>query len=304
VPDLIVIVGPTAAGKTAAALAVAAAVPAEVVSADAVQIYRGLDIGSAKPTAAERAAVPHHLVDVADPTETYSAARYVAAADDAIRAIQAAGRTPLVVGGCGLYVKALLYGLCEAPPADPGLRAALVAEEARLGPGTLHARLAGVDPPTAARLHPADQVRIVRALEVQALTGRRLSDVQASHGFSAPRYPAVVWGLDPGRDVLADRIERRVRQMMNDGFMNEVERLLASGVPDSAPGLQSPGYRELVRHLHGDLPLDEALRLTVRAHRHYARRQRTWFRKTAGLTWYARPEDLPVSRIGSSPRAT
>jgi len=293
-PDLIVIVGPTASGKTAAALAVAAAVPAEVVSADAVQIYRGLDIGSAKPTAAERSTVPHHLVDVADPTETYSAARYAAGADAAIQEILAAGRTPLIVGGCGLYVKALLWGLCEAPPADAVLRAALEADEVRLGPGALHARLSGVDPVTAARLHPADRVRIVRALEVHALTGRRMSEVQASHGFAAPRYQAEIWGLDPGREVLATRIDQRVLRMMSDGFLNEVRSLLESGVPASAPGLQSPGYRELVRHLQGDLPLDEAIRLTSAAHRHYARRQRTWFRKTAGLTWFARPEDLPL----------
>ncbi len=291
------ICGPTATGKTAAAIRLCQTRGGEVVSADAVQIYRHLDIGSAKPSAAEQAAARHHLIDVVDPRERYSAARYVQDAGRAIEDIRQRGGLPVVTGGCGLYIRALLYGLMPAPPADPELRDALEAEEREQGPGHLHGRLRDVDPVAAERLHPADLVRIVRALEVHALTGKPISAHQAEHGFAEPRYRAVVWGIDPGKDVLRDRIDRRVERMMEDGFLREVDGLLGAGYQRDDPGLGSPGYRELAAHLAGELPLDEAVRLTQRAHRHYARRQRTWFRKTRGLTWYPDVDSLPFDEI-------
>jgi len=296
-PELVVICGPTAAGKTDAAIRACDALGGEVVSADAVQIYRHLDIGSAKPSAADQAAARHHLIDVVDPAERYSAARYVTDAERAIAGIREQGFVPVVAGGCGLYIKALIYGLCPAPPADPDLRARLEAAEAEGGAGTLHAALGPIDPPTAARLHPADLVRIVRALEVYQLTGRPISAHQADHGFARPRYRAVVWGLDPGRESLTERINARVDRMMEEGFLAEVSWLLDQGYDRQTPGLTCPGYRELAAHLDGDLALDEAVRLIQRSHRRYARRQRTWFKKTPGLTWYSGADDLPLGSL-------
>ncbi len=298
VGDLLVICGPTASGKTGGAIRVCQELGGEVVSADAVQIYRHLDIGSAKPTAAEQAAARHHLIDVVEPTERYSAARYMADATAAIDEILTRGHRVVVAGGSGLYIKALMYGLCPAPPADLAVRARLEAEEVAGGAGTLYAALERVDPPTAARLHPADLVRIVRGLEVYELTGRPMSAHQADHGFAKPRYRAVVWGIDPGREILTERIDARVHQMMEEGFVAEVAGLLERGYSGDSPGLSCPGYREMTAHLAGDLAMDEAIRRIQRSHRRYARRQRTWFKKTPGLTWYGDAEALPLSELG------
>ncbi len=296
-PELVVICGPTASGKTGAAIGVCEALGGEVISADAVQIYRHLDIGSAKPTAEERAAAPHHLIDFLEPSERYSAARYVTDAEQAMDGIRRRGHVPVVAGGTGLYIKALLYGLMPAPPADPDVRAALEAEENAGGVGTLHAQLTQLDPTTATRLHPADRVRIVRALEVYRLTGRPISAHQADHGFAEPRHRAVIWGLDPGRELLTERINMRVDQMMEQGFLAEVEGLLERGYTPEDPGLTCPGYKELVAHLAGDLELAEAVSLIRRSHRRYARRQRTWFKKTPGLTWYENGHSLPLEEL-------
>lgn len=286
---MLAIVGPTASGKSAVALAVAEACGAEIVSCDSMQVYRGLDIGTAKPTAAERTRVPHHLIDVAEPDEPFSAARYAALADRAIAEIAARGRPVIVVGGTGLYLRALRWGLVDAPPRDDALRAQLYAEEAAR-PGALHARLAAVDPEAAGRLAPRDLVRVVRALEVHALTGRPIS---AHHAAHAPRerHPMQVFVLDPPRDVLDRRIAARTDEMLAAGWVDETRRLAARYGRAVAP-LGAVGYREILMFLEGALAEAELRPAIVRATRHYARRQRTWFRKEREVTFFADADAL------------
>ncbi len=275
---LLVLVGPTAAGKSAVALAVAEAVGGEIVSADSVQVYRGVDLGSAKPTAAEQARVRHHCIDLADPTEQLDAATWAAAADAAIADARARGRVPIVCGGTGLYVRALLHGLTDLPDPPPDVRDAVRADLAARGPAALHAELAAVDPQAAARVPPTDPQRITRALEVYRATGRPLSAWQADHGFRPRRYDAHVVGLWPDRDVLRARIYARARAMLASGWPDEVRALLARGVPPDAPPLRALGYREVVAHVLGHLPAADLPDAVARGHWQYARRQLTWFR--------------------------
>jgi tRNA dimethylallyltransferase len=272
--------GPTASGKTAAALAVARALPVEIVSVDSALVYRGMDIGTAKPTPAERAAVPHHLIDVLDPAEAYSAARFVADAERLIRDIRSRGRLPLLVGGTMLYFKALQGGLDAMPSADAVLRAAIDAEAARDGWPALHARLARLDPATAERLAPNDAQRIQRALEVVRLTGRPLS---AWHGAARPAAPPLpMISLEPrDRAWLHTRIAARLRAMLELGLLDEVRRLRARG--DLHPGLPSMrcvGYRQAWAALDAGTP--EALAAwperAIAATRQLAKRQLTWLR--------------------------
>lgn len=281
---IVCLVGPTASGKSSLALELAAHLGGEIVSADSRQVYRGLDIGTAKPTRAERAQVPHHLLDVVNPTEAFDAARFRSAAAAALAAIQARGRPALVVGGTGLYVRVLLRGLCPAPPRVPRLRGVLADIAAERGAPALHRGLVAVDPVTAARVHPHDVVRIVRALEVALASGRRLSDWQAAHGFAERPYDALVIGLERPVAELDARIASRARAMFAAGFVDEVRALRARGVPADAPGLRTVGYREL---LAGDPGGDEAAALAavMRATRRFAKRQRTWFRGEPGIVW-------------------
>jgi tRNA dimethylallyltransferase len=273
-PPVLAIVGPTASGKSAIAFELALRVAGELVSCDSRQLYRELDIGTAKPTRAERDAVPHHLVDVASPKERYSAMRWADEARAAITDIQQRGRRPIVVGGTGLYLRALRFGLADAPPSDEALRQALYDEEAH-HPGLLHRRLEALDPPTAARLHPRDLVRVVRALEVWTLTGQPLS-VHFAEQPRGERLPMQVFVLDPG-ERLGERIEARVQAMLAAGFVDEVRRARAV-YGSEAPGLDSVGYREIAAHLDGRLTASELPLAITRATRRYARRQRTWFR--------------------------
>lgn len=291
-PPLVLLVGPTAVGKTAAAVAICQELDAEVVNADSVQVYRGLDIGSAKPTPDELAAAPHHLVDVADPDQEMSAARWAGLAEAAIAGIAARGKRALVSGGTGLYVKALLHGLAPAPPVDPELRRRLRDEWEALGQAAMHARLAGLDPASAARLHPADRQRVLRALEVAVQTGQPLSARQAAHGFAPARYPYLALGLDRPREELFQRIEARCRQMWQGGLLEEVAGLLAAGLPPTAHGLNSLGYRQAVAVLTQGRDPGEALEEMIRQTRAYAKRQLTWFRALKGIHWH-HPDDLP-----------
>ena len=281
---LIVLTGPTASGKTAAAFQLANELPIEVVSADSRQVYRGMDIGTAKPTAGERARVPHHLVDIIEPHATYSAHRFVQDARRAIDDICRRGRLPLVVGGTGFYIKALVDPvlLAEVPP-DPELRRDLEALQEREGAAGLAARLQRTDPQRAATIDRANPRRLMRAIEV--------AEGSRSVGNSPAPPPSAIFGIDHPADVLADRIEWRVHDMYANGLVEETRHLLKCGIPRDAPALTGVGYREAAAVLDGSLALDEAKQRTVSRTRQFARRQRTWFRHQLPVHWRS-PETI------------
>ncbi len=285
-PPLLVIVGPTGVGKTSVAVRLAARLSMEAVNADSRQVYRGMDIGTGKPTVEERAALSHHLLDVVNPDERYHAARFRADAIEAIEEIGSRGRLPVVVGGTGLYVRALLKGLKPAPPADPALRAELEAFAASHGWPALHARLARVDPEAAGRLHPNDRVRIVRALEVQSRGRAAAGDTAAGdwrHGI--PPWRLLVAGLSQTRERLNARLAERARGMAAHGMMEEVKRLLAAGYDESLPSMGGIGYRQFCAVLRGRMTEAEALRTMIRDTARYAKRQMTWFGRDAEIRW-------------------
>jgi tRNA dimethylallyltransferase len=285
-----VVAGPTASGKTALAVALARRLGGEIVNADSQQVYRGLDVGTAKPTAAERAAVPHHLLDLVAPGEGMDAARFVALADAAIRDVASRGRLPIVAGGTGLYVRALLHGVVAAPGRDPALRARLEQEAERLGRPALHARLAAIDPASAERIRANDLVRIIRALEIAA-GGRLPSELHASHSFREDRYDATLLALDPPRAELHARIDARVREMFGGGLLDEARALLAPA--GGAPPPRLPlAYAEAIAVVRGELELEEAIRRVQVAHRRYARRQIVWLRAERGVEWLRPPVDV------------
>jgi tRNA dimethylallyltransferase len=289
-PKVAALVGPTASGKTSLAVAVARRLPVEAIACDSRTVYRGLDVGTAKPTADERAALPHHLLDVAEPWEDFSAARFAELADRAIADIAARGRLPLLVGGAGLYLRAVLEGVFAAPPKDPALRAALERHAAEVGPGEIHRELAAVDPATAARLPPNDVVRIVRALEVYRLTGRPISWHHERDRDRPPRYRAVVLALAPDRDELARRMRIRAEAMFDEGLVEEAVRLAAD--PRTRARLERlMGYREALLLAAGAIDRDEAIRRTALEQRRYAKRQLTWFRAVPEVRWLPWPPD-------------
>jgi tRNA dimethylallyltransferase len=286
---LLVLAGPTASGKTALAIDLARRLGGEIVNGDSQQVYRGLDVGTAKPTAAERAAVPHHLLDVVAPGQGMDAARFVSLADRAIADIAGRGRFPLLVGGTGLYLRALLHGVVAAPGRDPALRARLEEEAARHGRPALHARLAAVDPEAAARIRPMDLVRVVRALEIAA-GGRRASELHAAHGFREHRYAATLLAIDLPRAELHARIAARVGAMFAGGLLEETRALLAAGGGE-LPARVPIGYAEAAACLRGEISREEAARRVEVAHRRYARRQVIWLRREPGVRWIAPPHD-------------
>jgi tRNA dimethylallyltransferase len=275
-PRLLAIVGPTASGKSRLGLALAGRLAGEILCCDSVQVYRGLDIGSAKPTRAEQAQVPHHLLDLVDPDEPFHAARWAAQARETIGQVVARGHLPIVVGGTGLYFRALLRGLFEAPPPDPAIRSRHQQEAREQGVPALHSRLAGIDPQAAARIRPADLVRISRALEVFEQTGVPLS---ALHRAAPPPPPLDCFGvmLDPPQAELRARVATRVDAMLAAGWLDEIRALRAAGF-GAARALQSLGYRQLGQFLDGELTLEAAVVAAKQATAAYARRQRTWFR--------------------------
>jgi tRNA dimethylallyltransferase len=283
---IVALVGPTGAGKTDLGIALAQQFDAEIINADSRQIYRRLDIGSAKPTPQQRAAVPHHLVDVAEPDEPFDCARFRTLARAAIDDITRRGKRVLIVGGTGLYIKALLHGLFEGPSRDPALRTALLLEEAH-APGTLHQRLRSVDPAAATRLHPHDHRRLVRALEVYQLTGQPISTWQAQHHFASNEFDTCVLGLLLPRTELYERINARCHAMVDAGLVDEVQRLYADGFDPHLPALRSPGYREVGDHVHGLYDVPTAIARMAQATRQLAKRQLTWFRADKRIAWCA-----------------
>lgn len=275
--ELLIVVGPTASGKTELAVRLAERFGGEIIGADSVQIYRGFDLGSGKPTTEERQRAPHHLVDCADPGEPFDAQRFAERASQALAEIRARGRVPIVCGGTYLWVRALVRGLAPAPPADAAIRAEHAAFVAAEGRAALHARLAVVDPESAARLAPNDSLRVSRALEVHALSGRTQSAWHAEHGFRTERHKARLYGVARERDELDRRIERRTRAWLEQGWIDEVRGLLALG-HGAARAMGSVGYRQIHEHLDGRIAAADLEASIVRATRVFVRRQRTWLR--------------------------
>jgi len=288
---LTVVAGPTASGKSALAVQLARVLDAELVSADSQQLYRHFDIGTAKPSAEELEAVPHHLVSVLDPLDRCSAARWAKLADEAIADIHARGKRVVVVGGTGLYLRVLLHGVVDAPGSDQALRDRWEALADEQGEAALHALLAQVDPAEARRLPPADRVRIIRALEIHALTGEPASARRASHGFQEARYPYVLHVLDPPRQALYAAINARAQAMFDQGLVDETRALVEQGYRAAAP-MESVGYAQALECLDGTMTLEQAVADTAQKTRHYAKRQWTWFKKEPGARLVAPPYDV------------
>jgi tRNA dimethylallyltransferase len=297
VSELVVIVGPTASGKTALGAAFAQRVGGEVVSADAFAVYRGLDVGTAKPEPALREAIRHHLIDVADPAERYSAGMFVRDADAAIADIRGRGKVPVVVGGTHFYVRALLFGLFPEPAKDSVLRDQLEEEWAR-DRAQVRARLAALDPAAAARIAANDRQRTLRALEVCLAAGRAMSELWQEYPRGAPRYAFTLLGIGPDRRELHARIAERVDRMFAAGLIDEVRGLLAGGLPPGCHALKAIGYRESCGVLAGELTVAEAAEAAAAATRKLAKRQMTWLRGDSGVQWLAgRGDELLAAAV-------
>jgi tRNA dimethylallyltransferase len=284
-PKIIIICGPTALGKTSTAINVAETFNGEIIGADSMQIYRYMDIGTAKPTTDEQSRVAHHMIDLIDPDEHFDARQFAETAYEKIMKLYAGGVTPFVVGGTGLYIKALANGLFKAGRADIRVRERLQ-EQARIyGSDFLHQRLRRHDPDTAERIHPNDSCRIIRALEVHELTGKPITAFQREHGFKDNRFRVLKIGLHINREVLYDRINHRVDTMIDSGFLDEVKGLLEMGYSDDLKSMQSIGYRHLIDFIKGRCSWDETIRTLKRDTRRYAKRQLTWFKADPTIVW-------------------
>lgn len=290
-PRIFVIGGPTASGKSALALELAERLNGELVCADSLTVYRGLDIGSAKPSEADRQRVPHHLLDILNPDQPFTAADFRAAAATVIEEILRRGRRPIVVGGTGLYLRVLLGGLTTAPGEDPQVRERLRLRAATEGGAALQEELRRVDPESAARCHPNNLVRILRALEVWQTTGQPLSALQQQHGFAEQPYDALFIWLDLERQELYRRIEQRVDTMLAHGLMDEVRQLLAAGIKPSVKPLQAIGYKEVLLYLDGQIDQTALAELIKRNTRRLAKRQQTWFKGESNALAVAYPKN-------------
>ena len=296
-PKIIVICGPTGIGKTSVAVELAEKLGGEIISADSMQIYRYMDIGTAKPTVAEQARVVHHMVDIIDPDEDFDAVGFAGMAREKVMQLHQAGVLSVVAGGTGLYIKALLQGLFQSNPVDPKIRERLNQEAAESGSRHLHERLQQVDPDTADRLHPNDTYRIIRALETIESTGRSISDHHQAHGFKDEPFNALKIGLQMDRQMLYDRIDRRVELMIEAGLVDEVKNLLSRGFSADLKSMQSIGYRHMVDFIEGRLSWDECLRTLKRDTRRFAKRQFTWFGADSRIQWHAPDELNQIIRI-------
>ena len=284
-PKIVVICGPTAIGKTTVAIDIAQKINGEIISADSMQIYRYMDIGTAKPASEEQARVTHHMIDIVDPDEHFDAAQFSARARNRVLEIQNRGAVPYVVGGTGLYIKSLIHGMFQSRPVDPAIRERLKAEAEKFGPKYLHQRLRKYDRDTAAKLHPNDAYRIIRALETVEATGKSISDYHREHKFGETPFHVLKIGLTIERDLLYDRINQRVDAMIQDGLLDEVKSLLRKGFSPDLKSMQSIGYRHMLDHLQTRLPWDECIRTMKRDTRRYAKRQLTWFNADSEIVW-------------------
>ncbi|MFP4598426.1 MAG: tRNA (adenosine(37)-N6)-dimethylallyltransferase MiaA [Persicimonas sp.] len=301
-PKLLVVCGPTAVGKTSLALGVAEELGGEIINADSVQLYRRLDIGTAKPTPAERTRVPHHLFDVLDPDQESNVADYLEMAHAAIAEVHERGKIPVLVGGTGMYVRLLVHGIFEAPPPDEELREEFRALAEREGRAHLHDMLAEVDPELAERVHPNDMVRTIRGLEIYEQTGKPLSVHQREHRFQKPNYDALKVALLRPRHELYERINRRVHIMLEQGLVDEYRGLIADGYDRELKPLQSLGYRQMGQHVLDDMPLEEAVAEMKSQTRRYAKQQIGWFRNEPNIHWALAPleidGELPAQVLG------
>lgn len=293
---LVVLLGPTAVGKSRIAIQVAKHLDTDVLAADSRQAYRGMDIGTDKPTAEERQAVPHGLIDLVDPGETFNAGWYRRVAMVEIERLYSVGRLPFVVGGTGLYIRTLVRGLCPAPQADPHVRAGLKKLSDEWGRDGLYAELMRVDPETAARLHPNDESKVMRALEVYRLSGRPLSTVQAEHGFHESPFSALLIGLERRKETLYRRIEERIDWQLTHGMLEETRSLLDRGYGRELGSMKGLGYRQVGAYLANECDYAEMVRRFKRDTRRFAKRQMTWFRSEAGVVWLSIEDNEPSER--------
>ena len=292
--NLICIAGPTASGKTALSIALAKELNAEIVSCDSMQVYRRMDIGTAKPTLEERGGIPHYMLDVAEPDEDFSVSRYCKQASPIIDDILAQGKTAIIVGGTGLYMDSLIKGNDFAPFPSTGMRERLEAQPI----ADVYAQLRSVDPETAARLHLSDKKRIIRAMEVYLETGETITEHNRRTQAIPPKYTPVWFALeDENRQDLYDRIDRRVEIMLKQGLIEEIRALLASGISAKCTAMQAIGYKEFVSALDGQISLEEAAAQVQQASRHYAKRQLTWFRRNPHIHWLRRSEKAGTEEI-------
>ncbi len=296
---VVVILGPTASGKSSLALEVARSFNAEIVSVDSMLVYKGMDIGTAKPGLDDLSSVPHHLIDIVEPDGVFSAADYRKAATLAIEDITSRGRRVVLVGGTGLYLRALLEGIFEGPGRSDELRREFAEAIERDGLCALHAELATVDPEGAERIHRNDETRIVRALEVYHLTGRTITSLQKEHAFSEKPYETLKIGLRKERSDLYDDINQRVDEMMAQGLLDEVRSLLDKGFAGDLKPMQALGYKEMVSHIEGGVELSEAVEALKKNTRNFAKRQITWFGKDRGIRWFALSEKTAIMTAAS-----
>lgn len=291
-PKIVAIVGPTASGKSFLAIQLARRFKGEIISADSVQVYRGLSIGTAKPSLEQQRQIPHHLIDILGPDQNYSAASFRQQADEIIRERHKRQIPVVVVGGTGLYLKVLTRGLFHGPPSDPKLRLTLYKRAETEGSNSLHRELQRLDAEAASKIHPRDTLRIIRAMEVFYQINRPISDFQREHGFQEKPYEVFKVGLTCAKEELYRRIEARTDEMIKMGWVEEVKILLNQGYPPGLKTLQSLGYKHIVSYLTGKISLQEAIRLIKRDTRRYAKRQLTWFKIDPEINWYPANQEI------------
>ncbi len=296
-PKIIVICGPTGIGKTTAAIKAAMCFSGEIVNADSMQIYRYMNIGTAKPTRSEQDAVLHHMIDIVDPDEQFDAADFSLKARCTIDNLRKKNILPFVVGGTGFYIKALLHGLFRAGPADNKILTRLKEEAVKYGSSSLHSRLDTIDPKAAQKIHPNDTFRIVRALETFESTGKKISDHQKKHNFKENIFEVLKIGLRMDRDLLYERINRRVDIMLESGLLEEVNMLLDKGYHEGLKAMQSLGYRHIIQFIKGNISWEETVRLFKRDTRRYAKRQLTWFKADPEIIWLDPAETDKAARL-------